>query len=130
MNNLIIGKTNNTPAVVFDIAKKELMFSGKSLPENAIDFYNVIEDYLKEYIRSFNDKLTIICDLEYINSASNKKLFQIFKNTINGVNEIKIIWMYDSDDDDMKEQGEDFEHALGIKFEFISKEQMLDSSNG
>ena len=35
---------------------------------------------------------------------------------------VNIIWIYDDNDDDMKEQGQDFEHSLGINFDFQAKQ--------
>ena len=119
MENLIIESTNGTPAVLFLTEKGILKFAGKSLPEDAVGFYQKVEIALNDYIVNNEcDLLHITCEFEYINTSSSKALFNILKKAIERVDNVSIVWGYEEEDEDMLEQGEDFADALGVEFEF------------
>lgn len=115
MDNLIIKSTHNTPSIKIDINTKTFEISGVSLPENPHEFYNEIIEYLKTYN---HDELTIICDLIYSNSSSTKSILLMLKKCIQSIKNVKIIWIYDIDDDDIKDLGEDIQQSIGAEFEF------------
>jgi hypothetical protein len=119
MENLIIEGTNATPAVLFFTEKGILKFAGKSLPEDAVNFYQKIEIALNDFVvNSECDFLHITCEFEYINTSSSKALFNILKKAVERVDKVSIVWGYEEDDEDMLEQGEDFADALDVEFEF------------
>ena len=64
-------------------------------------------------------------DLEYFNVFSSKRiLFLLYKLKDlkeQGIN-VKIVWHFSIEDDDMKEVGEDFACMVNLPFEFISKQ--------
>lgn len=123
MENLVINRTANTLEVVFDINKKTLSFAGNSLPENPAEFYGNIDDYINNYTQKHQIQiLNIVCDITYMNSSSNKRLFQLLKKCIAIFNKVNITWIYETNDDDMKEQGEDFQYTLGVDFDFQMKQ--------
>ena len=57
-----------------------------------------------------------------MNTASGKRIFNLIKKCVDKFKTLNVIWMYDNNDDDMYEQGKDFEHGLGIDFEFQIKQ--------
>lgn len=123
MENLVINKTSNTLEVIFDINDKTITLNGNSLPENPAEFYGIIEDYINNYAQKYQTKiLNIICEITYMNSSSNKRLFQLLKKCIAMFDKVNITWVYEMNDDDMKEQGEDFQYSLGVDFDFQIKQ--------
>ena len=120
MENLIIDSTNSTPAVLFNVKKGILMLSGKSLPEDANKFYEPIENALDEYIQKYsNNLLMITCEFEYINTSSSKALYNLLLKAVKALKfNVSIVWGYEDEDEDLKEQGEDFASALGVEFEY------------
>jgi len=64
-NVLRISPTNFTPNIYIDYDEKFAKFVGKSIPEDAYDFYFIITQKLK----SVSD-LSLELDFEYLNSAS------------------------------------------------------------
>lgn len=118
MKNFKIEATANTPEIIFDIDKKTISFNGVSLPEYGGEFYDMVENQIFDFIDNIKDDLTIYFRIIYMNTSSNKRLYHIFKTCRSKISNIKIVWMYDVDDDDMKEQGEFFEQGLGIEFEY------------
>jgi len=126
MENLYINATNNTPAVFFNIKRGILTITGKSFPENSLMFFDNIDKALDEFIKNHSDvDLTITCEFEYINSSSNKALFNILQKVAKSLTNILVVWKYEEDDEDMKEQGEFFETSLKPKIHFQYKHFLL-----
>jgi len=119
MNTTIIDGTKNTPEITFDVENKTLSLNGKSLPEDSETFYLKVNELLDEFLQEINyTGLKIVCDLSYVNSSSSKRIYDIFKMSMKMVCNPDIIWRYDVDDDDVKEQGEEYEMALGLRVHF------------
>jgi len=122
MEPLTINKTEDTPQVEFDINKGLFVISGRSLPENAIDFYRPVFAWLDEALQSISGKsITVEVKLEYFNTASSKqiaKLFLLLENFIEK-NNIAIKWFYEKEDNDMLISGSQYAKFLNLKFEFI-----------
>ncbi len=122
MKNFTIESTIDTPEIIFDVTNKTITFNDNSLPEYGGTFYDDVEKYVYEFIDAVDGELTIIYNITYMNTSSNKRLFHLFKTCNEKAKKFEVIWKYSEDDDDMKEQGEIFEHGLGIKFKFQSQE--------
>ena len=123
MENLILNGTINTPEIILDINMKNLSISGNILPENPLDFFNILDNYIDIYIQNNqNNDLTIIFDITYMNSSSSKRLYQFIKKCIEIFKNLNIKWIYEINDDDGKEYGLNFESALGFKFDFQIKQ--------
>ena len=120
MSNLIINDSIKTPTVVFDIAGI-LEIKGKSIPENSIEFYRPVFEWLDIYSQSPASKTELKISLEYFNTSSSKCLLDILRRleTINlsGKSAVKVLWFYDADDEDMMEAGEDYQALVKIPFE-------------
>jgi hypothetical protein len=122
MKNFTIESTVDTPEIIFDVTGKKISFNGNSLPEYGGVFYDGVEKHILDFINAVDGELTIIFNITYMNTSSNKRLFFLFKMCNETAKKFNVIWKYSEDDDDMKEQGEIFEHGLGIKFEYESQE--------
>lgn len=116
MNNLIIENSPNTPSVYFDDNKKILTINGKSFPEHAINFYAKVEEKLFELLK--NNKLTIVCEFEYINTSSSKCIYNLLRKVEATNNVVSVIWGYEEDDDDIKELGEYYDDSINIDFTY------------
>ncbi|MCB0482063.1 MAG: DUF1987 domain-containing protein [Flavobacteriales bacterium] len=127
MENLIIEASSKTPAVSFGIDGK-MELSGRSIPENAIDFYKPLYDWLDAFAANPCSQVEINIKLEYFNTSSSKCLLDVFKKaeaigkTKNS--QVKINWYYEVDDEDMLEAGEDYDIIISIPFKFIEVESL------
>lgn len=115
MEGLNIQQTEKTPTVLGNIDKGTLLITGKSLPENAREFYNPILDWLTKFYKSTSPKIKIDIDLEYFNTASSGVIFKILKEIkkMSGDHEVKINWHFEEDDIEIEEVGLEFQSALG-----------------
>jgi hypothetical protein len=110
MNNIILEPTNSTPAINFRTDGRLLM-EGRSLPENVALFFTPLVDWAGQLVAQVV-KLDI--NLEYINSASSKKLLELLKvlDANSNIKEFIVNWHYESDDEDALENGQIFEDLL------------------
>ncbi len=123
---LEIQGTNKTPYIKFDPESGELIMKGRSIPENAVEFYKPLVDWLNEYAKNPKDKTTVKIQLEYFNTSSSKCILDVFKK-LEEIHkkegkEVVINWYYEEDDEDMLEAGEDYQSILKIPFRMIEIE--------
>ncbi len=121
MNNLIIEESIKTPGVSFAAETGVLELKGKSIPENSLEFYKPVFDWIENYGHAPNTNTEFLVKLEYFNTSSSKCLLDVFRRleTINlsGKTTVKVSWFYDGDDEDMMEAGEDYSALVKIPFE-------------
>ncbi len=119
---LIIQATHDCPCVTLDKEMNFFELNGKSLPENPKEFFNPIVDWFKEYIKEPNNLTVLNFKMEYINSASQKRIHDIIsicKQLHEQNNKVFIDWYYHQDDDGMKEEGEMLSELVRIPFRFF-----------
>ena len=119
-NILKIEGTEFTPKALFDKATGVFEITGRSLPEDAPQFYDPINEWLEEYVKDPNPVTEFLFKLDYYNSASAKEIVKILKK-IKQINiagkEIKIIWYYSKYDELMKDRGEEIKRIIAVPFE-------------
>lgn len=122
MEPIIVEGTPKTPAVKFDAEIGILEIKGRSIPENAIEFYRPLVDWLEAYAKSPFKRTQVNIQLEYFNTSSSKCILDIFKKleTLHKAkNEVIINWYYEEDDEDMLEAGEDYESIVKVPFKMV-----------
>lgn len=115
----IVG-TRITPTISFNKNESVLCFTGRSSPENPIEFYKPVFDFINKYIDSDQSILIVNIALEYFNTSSTKVIFNILHKISemqDATGKVVVInWFYEDWDEDMFEIGEDFSQALDVKF--------------
>jgi hypothetical protein len=122
MEPLFIEGTAKTPTIKFDANQALLEIKGRSIPENSIEFYKPLVDWLDKFATSPAKQTKVNIQLEYFNTSSSKCILDVFKKleTIHKANnEVVINWYYEEDDEDMLEAGEDYESIIRIPFKMI-----------
>ncbi|PID90900.1 MAG: hypothetical protein CSA97_00515 [Bacteroidetes bacterium] len=128
---LHIPETKYTPGVEFREEESTLFLYGVSRPENAVEFYQPIIDWLDDYMAvansdtALNRRLVIAIDLQYFNSVSAKYLMSIIMHAKEGLSKsvaFKVQWHYSLLDDESREWGEDMQSIAGLEFQFIEKD--------
>ena len=79
MDSIFIEGTPKTPNIDFDHGKGSLLLKGRSIPENSIEFYKPLVDWLDAYSSSPKPKTVCDVQLEYFNTSSSKCLLDLFK---------------------------------------------------
>lgn len=121
MDVLSIKATALTPCVFFDPTDGNMKIEGRSIPENADDFWMPVLNWFESYILSPTNSTTFSINLEYFNISSSKRiLFLLYK--LNELAEkgldVKVEWNYRKEDEDMFEVGQDYAYMVKVPFVF------------
>ena len=122
MENILIEGTPKTPSINFNYEKGLIEIKGRSIPENSIEFYKSMVDWLEKYAEKPQKKTDVNIQLEYFNTSSSKCILDVFKKLeaiYKAKNEVIINWFYEEDDEDMLEAGEDYESIIRVPFKMI-----------
>jgi hypothetical protein len=127
MKDLVIKGEAKTPTINFNFQNGELLISGRSIPENSVEFYEPIIGWLDEYKSSNGDALKIDIKLEYFNTSSSKCILDLFKK-LEELNDsskaVAVQWYFEEDDEDMEEAGQDFQAIINVPMELVSVESL------
>ncbi len=119
--------SQKTPTINFDAEEAKIEMKGRSIPENAIEFYKPLVAWLDEYANTAKGLTEANIQLEYFNTSSSKCILDVFKKleVINQKEDSEVIinWFYEEDDEDMLEAGEDYQSILKIPFKMIEMEE-------
>ena len=120
-----IQKTLNTPLVKFEDGV--LVISGRSIPENAISFFEPLFRFIADYTKKPYPLTEVNVLLEYANSSTNRSLMTVFtlleKIYENG-NNVSVNWYFESGDELMSELGNDFKAILRMPFSIQEKDSL------
>jgi hypothetical protein len=122
-NQKILSPTRSTPEVILD-PKGIIKMTGRLIPENAIEFFNPIDEWINEYFCNPSDITCLEICFEYINSEGIKHLLDLIHKIIhihlkNNKKKLLINWYYKDDDEDILEQGTFFSSFLDVPINLI-----------
>jgi len=124
MESIKLEGTPKTPTVEFSAENGVLLLKGRSIPENSIEFYKPLINWIENYSASAPSETVLNVQLEYFNTSSSKCLLDIFKRLERIGNPVTINWYYEEDDEDMLEAGEDYDAIIDIPFKMIEVEEI------
>lgn len=126
MEILNIEGSPKTPTVTLNPTTGILDIKGRSIPENSIEFYRPIVEWLDEYGKTPVSATVFNVKLEYFNTASSKCILDVFKKLEvikkSGA-DVTINWHYEEDDEDMLEAGEDYASIIKVPFKMITLDE-------
>lgn len=119
MEKLYKKPTPKTPHINFDHTTGKFVLEGRSIPENSLEYYRPLIEWINDYNKNPQPNTVLSVNLEYFNTSTSKCLVEIFRKleSINDRSDVKIVWHYDEEDEDMMESGEDFRKILKIPIE-------------
>ena len=127
MTNILLDGSPKTPTVHFDAGTGILELRGRSIPENSIEFYKPLIDWIDAYARDPKPVTQLRVQLEYFNTSSSKCILDLFKkleHVRSSGNEVQVLWHYETDDEDMLEAGEDYQAIISLPFKMIQVEEV------
>lgn len=118
MERIVIEGSSHCPMIEFNLDGK-LKIEGRSIPEDINKLFNPLIEFVAEL-----ETTDIVFDvnLEYFNTATSKKLLELFKGIEKNekISSILIKWHYEEGDDDSKEMAEIYSECLSrTKFEYL-----------
>ncbi len=127
MEKLTLEGSAKTPTVKFDSENGVMELRGRSIPENSIDFYKPLNEWIESYGNSPKSNTVVDIKLEYFNTSSSKCILDLFKQLekLNSKDtEVNINWYFEEDDEDMEEAGEDYQAIIDLPFKMIEVEEI------
>ncbi len=127
MEKLHIEGSAKTPSVSFDGEVGVLEMRGRSIPENSIEFFQPLIDWVDGYGESAKKETRVDMKLEYFNTSSSKCILDLFKRLekINSEDSrVLINWYYETDDEDMEEAGEDYAAIVELEFDILEIDEI------
>lgn len=127
MKDLKLEGSAKTPSVLFLAQEGKLELKGRSIPENSIEFYKPLLDWLDVYGTDPQEQTILDMKLEYFNTSSSKCILDLFKKLedINrGNTQINVNWFFEEDDEDMEEAGEDYQAIINLPFTMIEVDEI------
>jgi hypothetical protein len=119
MEPLIITASSTTPEVFFDNHKGVMEIKGASYDEDSTEFYSRIIKWIEAYEKEPNSSVILNLHFKYLNSSSAYSLYELLKRFANiagnGVN-VTFNWFHSSEDEDIKEAGEEYSELLNLRF--------------
>lgn len=115
---LKIEKSNSTPEIVVD--ENSFWMLGICTPENPPKFFERFKNEV-EAMLDRKTKVEMSFHLDYFNTGSSKCLLNLFKVVSQSRNKenVKIKWMFEKGDEEMRESGELYAEIAEMDFEFV-----------
>jgi hypothetical protein len=121
MEELKFAPTKTTPEVILN-PEGIIKIRGRSIHENAADFFVPVEQWISGYILAPADLTCVDMSLEYFNSASAKIFISLLqKITYVTLKHKKFVinWYYEEGDEDILERGEYFASILDVHINLL-----------
>ena len=122
MELIDIKSTGYVPGILLDKENGKMELSGRACPEDPLEFYQPVFDWLDEYAEDPLEDTIFDFKLSYYNTATSKilmMLMQRLEELSDDGNNVLVRWHYMTDDEDMQESGEDYAEMVDVKFEFL-----------
>ncbi|RJF97408.1 biofilm regulation phosphoprotein SiaC [Noviherbaspirillum saxi] len=124
MDNLNIGITPSTPAIIADAAAGTVEMRGDSYPENSFELFSPVMRWIEDYLRDTSGKLTLNLHLLYLNTSSVKAMMDIFdllEEAHRAERPVAVNWYYDEQNERVAELAEEFKEDCSFPFHITSQ---------
>jgi hypothetical protein len=118
MERIVIEASSHSPEIDFNVDGK-LKMEGRSIPEDINKLFNPLIEFVSELEVG---KVVFDVNLEYFNTATSKKLLELFKNIEKNekIEQVLIKWHFEEGDEDSCEMAEIYAECLTrSKFEYL-----------
>lgn len=123
MAALRIEPADDSPLVILNREEGQFEISGKSMPEDVIDFYQPVLDWLHSYSADPLEKTNFDIKLIYFNTASSKlllDLLMILEEIRENGHVVLVRWHSMTYDEDMQEAGQEYSEMVDLDFEYLT----------
>lgn len=126
MEILQINATKSSPNIILNPNTHIHEINGESYPENSLEFYAPIVEWLKAYLNILGENKAILnIEILYFNSSTSKVLmdiFDMFEESCSSGKKIIVNWIYDAGNEASLEYGEEFaEDFENLIFNLVEK---------
>ena len=124
MTPINIKGTYRTPSIYINIDEGLFELKGRSVLENHADFFKIFFEKLNEYLQKPKEKTIFNFSFDYMDSRTSIIIGTILnkiKDASSKDLKFEINWEYIEEDVDMKENIEDYQHAINIPINIKTK---------
>lgn len=127
MEKLSIQKADRSPSIEFDAETGILKIEGRMVPIYSTEhnFFEPIIKWLTDYAKNPAENTTLKLNIDFFSSSGFKSLYhavKILKKIQQEGYKLSIIWIYDREDENSKEQGVQFSQLLKIPFAYVPRQ--------
>ncbi len=123
MKKLHIKPHKDSPEIIFDPDNNQFKIKGICHPENVTKFFQPVMDWLEEYKQYIeksktSNEIKLIIFFRYFNSATYKYLITLLQKFYEFTEvgcSLYVDWYYETDDEEMRESGEELFEFSGLK---------------
>jgi len=123
MERIIATGDKKLPTLNFDAETGIVLISGRCIPENSVEFFEPLMNWISSYSESPNANTVLDIYLDYFNTSSSKCILDLLKSLEKvdkaGNTSLSVKWRYMEEDEDMMEAGEDYASMVDVPFEII-----------
>lgn len=116
METIKINATERSPEVDFDFKAGHFVLRGESYPEDVTAFFGPLIEKFEAYLEDGErGEVRFDFELVYFNSSTAKVIMGLFDALDEAAEagwKVTVTWVYESDDDNMMELGEEFAEDL------------------
>ncbi len=122
MNDLHVKPSKNTPQIDF-YTNGNLVLTGSVYSENAKEFFQPVIEWI---VNLETEEVNFDLKINYINTASAKKLFELLQELSRNtkIKKINTKWFYEEGDEDGLETGQLLSESIpNLNFKFIEYDE-------
>lgn len=119
---MFIPATATTPLIKYSEDSLTLEIIGRSIPEDASEFYQPVLDLLQNLKQHCPKMITTVFQFEYFNTHSSRSLLDILRKldeTKSNGTQAKVFWLCDEEDREMVDYGEDLRCLVNVTIEIV-----------
>lgn len=123
MKDLRIIEQKDSFGVFCSIKAGIIEFTGSSYPEDTLDFFSPIFDWLEYYTKNIEKKLSVDFKVDYFNSSSSKCILEFLdelQEYYEKGNQVSLQWFYDENDLDMREIADELLEDITFPYNLIA----------
>ena len=116
---IIIEPAAKSPEVIFDKENNIFQIRGRSISENANEFYEPLEIWLKEYFKNPNPQTKLVLNFDYLNSSSLihiSIIINLLEKNYNKGADVLLVWQYEENDELIENTGIELNLISNIPF--------------
>jgi len=124
LQSLEINCTKNTPDIIADVEKGELIISGNIINASVLEVFAPINEWIDLYLNAKIKVLKIILDIELFSTSASLCITDLIIRLNKIYDQDKLIefyWHYPADDEFLYEDGEDFQQLAKFPFSLVEK---------
>lgn len=121
LKSFILGKTDDTPEIIFDPSSHKYTISGNSYCEDPIPIYQPLVKWLEEFATYSSQKMRVEFKMNYLNTSSTGQVIDLLMKfeEMRMKHSIHVKWFYQNNDEDLLNMGKVLNSLIDIDFELI-----------